>query len=231
MHAAHARQQAERLQSEVLKLAPGVTTFNEVRSFVSRTERPEGYAGFDGPCDESTCTVSIGPMAFIEHWHGPLSQPLGRLGIRPVNYAAIVEVRDGIVRKVDFSVFYRAGDRQIFSASVVLVEQFSSDDLRGTSVSKVDSAYAVCGGAMRGTNGDQVGKALLVGTATAKTNERITLNLSCVTSMHGCSDPADLLRTQKTSVPDLVSRSAPPECAPPQELAWSSMWSASKYPH
>jgi hypothetical protein len=69
IHAERVRRKAEQLQTEVLKLTPGVTTLAEVRSFVSRTERPAGYAGFSGPqCDEAECVVSVGPMAFLKGW-------------------------------------------------------------------------------------------------------------------------------------------------------------------
>ena len=214
-HATHVRQRGERLQLEVLKLTPGVTTLDEVRTFVSRTERPEGYAGFDGPCDESKCIVSIGPMAFVHYWHGPLSRPLGVFGIRPVDYGAIVEVRDGIVRTVDSSVFYRAAHMRSLSVSVVLVDHFSADDLKHLSVSKPHPAYALCGGAvLDASNDDQVGKVLQVWTATSETDERLTLNLSCVTSIRGCSDPSDLLELKNTPVPDVISSNTLPECPP-----------------
>lgn len=49
IHAEHVRRKGERLLTEVLTLTPGVTTLAEVRAFVSRTERPAGYAGFSGP--------------------------------------------------------------------------------------------------------------------------------------------------------------------------------------
>jgi hypothetical protein len=83
IHAERVRRKGERLQTEVLTLTPGVTTLVEVRAFVSRTERPAGYAGFDGPqCDESECVVSIGPMAFLNGWRYPIFRRLGFLGTR-----------------------------------------------------------------------------------------------------------------------------------------------------
>jgi hypothetical protein len=63
-----------------------------------------------------------------------------------------------------------------------------------------------------------------------KTADRITLDLSCVSSLRGCSDPADLFQSPDTSAPDLRLHSARPKCSS-AALAWSSIWSAGNYPN
>lgn len=229
IHSVEVREQAEQLQASVLKLEPGVTTLQDVRALVDKTKRPEGYAGFDGPCDLATCSVSIGPMAFTGFWHSRLSPLLGIFGVRPVNYGAILEVRDGILRKVDSSVFYLAGQKQIFSVSTVLVEHFSSEDLKSASALNNYPEYAICEGQILDDRSDQAGKFLRVATATAKTHKRIYLNLSCVTSRNGCSSPADLLQPQDARVSDFIPQATPPQCSS-QKLAWSSIWPTGQYP-
>ena len=215
VHCANVARQAERLQTEVLRLRPGVTTLDELRNFVSRTERPEGYAGFDGPCNESECVVSIGPSA-----NAP--RRLSLFGVRSADYGAIVQVGDGIVRRVFFGVHYLAAHGQTFHVTLTLVQRFSSSDLRSSSVSKAHPAFAVCGDALRNENGIQFGQYLNVGIATDSTSERIRLNSTCVTSLRGCSDPAELFELENTSVSDLLQQHIA-RC-PSENLAWSGDW-------
>jgi hypothetical protein len=128
MYASSVQRRAERLQADALILVPGVTTLGELRAFVSRTERPDGYAGFDGPiCDDSQCVVSVGPMAFVD-WKNPLWRLFAPFGARPASYHVIVEFADGRVRKVDYGVFYRARNDLILSGTVTLVQRFSPED-------------------------------------------------------------------------------------------------------
>jgi len=229
VHAGRVAKKAERLQADVLRLTPGVTTLGEVRRFVNQTERPEGYAGFDGPiCDESACVVSVGQDAFLHYWGSPILRPLAVFGVRPANYVAIVQVGDGVVRNVSFGVFYQAARQQTFSGAVVLVQRFSSGDLRSLSVSRAHPAFAVCGDALR-ADGIRVGRYLTVGTATDSTTERIRLNLACVTSARGCSGPAELFQLENTSIPDLIQHTTPPQC-PAETLAWSNNWPSGTYP-
>jgi len=224
VHASRVAKQAERLESEVLRLKPGVTTLEELRSLVNRTERPAGYAGFDGPvCDESECVVSIGPMAFPQYWGSRIFRSLALFGVRPADYNAMVQVGDGLVRKVSFTVHYRASQDRILAASLTLVQRFSSSDLRSSSVSKAHPAFAICGDAIRAENGAQIGRYLILGTATDSTSERIRLNSACVTAVRGCSDPAELFQVENTSVPDLMQQVTPPRC-PSEKLAWASNW-------
>ena len=187
-HAESVRQKGERLQAEVLTLTPGVTTLAEVRAFVSRTERPAGYAGFDGPqCDESECVVSIGPMAFVREWQSPNFRRLGFLGIRPADYSAIVTVRGGVVGEVIANMFYSTGARRITSATVILVEQVSDIDLPNTAAMDKEHGIALCSGLDRNESGVDVRYAI-IGIATKRHPHRISLELSCVTSFEGCSD-------------------------------------------
>jgi hypothetical protein len=224
VHAANVARQAERLQTEVLRLKPGVTTLEELRNFVSRSERPAGYAGFDGPvCNESECVASIGPSTFTQYWGNPVLQRLSVFGVRPADYSAIVWVGDGIVRRVIFGVYYVAAHDQTFDVTLTLVQRFSSSDLRSSSVSKAHPAFAVCGDALRTQNGIQIGQYLAVGIATDSTGERIRLNSACVTSLRGCSDPGELVQLETTSVPDLIQQGNPPRC-PSENLAWSGDW-------
>jgi len=229
IHAGRVAKKAERLQADVLRLTPGVTTLGEVRRFVNQTERPEGYAGFDGPCDESACVVSVGQDAFLRYWGSPILRPLAVFGVRPASYVAIVLVGDGIVRKVSFGVFYQAARQQTFSGAVVLVQRFSSGDLHSSSASRAHPAFAVCGDALRAEGGVQIGRYLTVGTATDSTTERIRLNLACVTSARGCSGPAELFQLENTSIPDLIQHTTPPQC-PAETLAWSNNWPSGTYP-
>jgi hypothetical protein len=215
IYAANVARRAQRLQTEVLRLKPGVTTLEELRNFVSRSEQPEGYAGFDGPCNESECVVSIGPSANTP-------RRLSVFGIRPADYGAVVQVGDGIVRKVFFTVHYLAAHGQTFHVTLTLVQRFSSSDLRSPSVSKAHPAFALCGDALRTENGIQIGQHLNVGIATDSTSERIRLNSTCVTSLSGCSDPAELVELENTSVPDLIQQRIP-RC-PSENLAWSGDW-------
>jgi hypothetical protein len=188
IHAERVRRKGERLQTEVLTLTPGVTTLAEVRAFVSRTERPAGYAGFSGPqCDESECVVSIGPMAFVKGWQHPNFRRLGFLGIRPADYDAIVTVRGGVVREVIANVFYSTGARRITSASVILVEQFSDINLPNTPAMDKEHGIALCSGFDRNESGGGVRYAVIE-IATKRHPQRISLDLSCVTSFEGCSD-------------------------------------------
>ena len=188
IHAEHVRREAEQLQTEVLKLTPGVTTLQEVRAFVSRTERPAGYAGFDGPqCDETKCIVSVGPMAYVSGWNYPIFRRLGFLGIRPADYSAIVKVEGGIVRQVIAGTFYSTGPRRISSASVILVEQFSDADLASTLASDGQHGIALCNGVDSSESGVSIHYAM-VGIATKQHPKRISLDLSCVTSSGECTD-------------------------------------------
>jgi hypothetical protein len=188
IHAERVRRKGERLLSEVLRLDPGVTTLAEVRAFVSRTKRPAGYAGFDGPqCDESECVVSVGPMAFLSGWQYSTFRRLGFLGIRPADYSAIVKVRGGVVREVIASTFYSTGARRITSASVILVEQFSNTYLSNTATMDNEHGIALCSGFDRNESGGGVTYAA-IGIATKRHPQRISLDLSCVTSFEGCSD-------------------------------------------
>jgi hypothetical protein len=188
IHAQRVRRKGEQLLSEVLKLNPGVTTLAEVRAFVSRTERPAGYAGFDGPqCDESECVVSVGPMAFVSGWRYSTFRSLGFLGIRPADYHAIVMVRGGVVRKVIASTCYSTGTLRITSASVILAEQFSNPDPRNTATMDNEHGIALCSGFERNESGGGVNYAA-IGMATRRHPQRILLDLSCVTSFGGCSD-------------------------------------------
>jgi hypothetical protein len=218
---------AERLQSEVLRLTPGVTTLAEVRRFVSGTERPEGYAGFDGPvCDESECVVFVN-QSTLDIWDNPLIRPLVVFGIRPADYNAVVNVNGGIVRRVVFGSYYRRGGNRA-SETVVLVQKFSPDDLRSPSVSKMHPGYAACRWPQQ--PGVQYDHNLIVGIATDRAAERVNLNLSCVTSFRGYPNAADHFRVENTSAPDLISGSVAPECSPMQDLAWWSNWPRGKYP-
>jgi hypothetical protein len=188
IHAERVRRKGERLQTEVLTLTPGVSTLAEVRAFVSRTERPAGYAGFDGPqCDESECVVSVGPMAFLNGWRYPSFRHLGFLGIRPADYGAIVKVRGGVVREVMADVFYSTGARQITSASVILVEQFSDINLPNAAAMDKEHGIALCSGFDRHESDGGVRYAVIE-IATKQHPQRISLDLSCVTSFEGCSD-------------------------------------------
>lgn len=188
IHAGRVRQKGERLQTQVLTLTPGVTTLAEVRAFVSRTERPAGYAGFDGPqCDKSECVVSIGPMAFVRGWQHPNFRRLGFLGVRPAYYDAIVIVRGGVVREVIAQVFYSSGGRRITSASVILVEQFSDIKLPNTAAMDKEHGLALCSGFDRNESGSAVRYAVIE-IATNRHPKRISLDLSCVTSFEGCYD-------------------------------------------
>jgi hypothetical protein len=188
MHAERVRRKGERLQTEALTLTPGVTTLAEVRAFVSKTERPAGYAGFSGPqCDESECDVSIGPMAFVKGWQYPSFRRLAFLGIRPADYTAIVKVRGGVVREVIAGMFYSTGPRRITSASVILVEQFSDIDLPNTAAMDAEHGIALCSGFDRNKSGGGVRYAVIE-IATRRHPQRISLDLSCVTSFEGCSD-------------------------------------------
>jgi hypothetical protein len=188
IHAERVRRKGERLQTEVLTLTPGVTTLAEVRAFVSTTERPAGYAGFSGPqCDESECVVSIGPMAFVKGWQQPNFRRLAFLGIRPADYTAIVKVRGGVVREVIAGMFYSTGPRRITSASVILVEQFSDIDLPNTAAMDEEHGIALCTGFDQNKSGGGVRYAVIE-IATRRHPQRISLDLSCVTSFEGCSD-------------------------------------------
>ena len=84
-YASRVEKKAERLQAEALRLTPGVATLDQVRAFATETERPEGYAGFVDSCEQSTCTVSVGFMPFV-NWRNPLLRPLEVFGIRPADY-------------------------------------------------------------------------------------------------------------------------------------------------
>ncbi|MGB8990122.1 MAG: hypothetical protein WCC37_26230 [Candidatus Sulfotelmatobacter sp.] len=188
MHAERVRRKGERLQAEALTLTPGVTTLGEVRAFVSRAERPAGYAGYSGPqCDESECVVSIGPMAFVKEWQHQSFRRLAFLGIRPADYSAIVRVRGGLVREVTVSAFYGTGSRQITSTSVILVEQLGDINLPGTAAMDREQGIALCSGFDRNESGVGVPYAV-IGIATKTHPQRISLDLSCVTSFEGCSD-------------------------------------------
>jgi hypothetical protein len=188
IHAERVRRKGEHLQTEVLRLTPGVTALAEVRAFISRTERPAGYAGFNGPqCDESECVASIGPMAFVKGWQYPNFRRLAFLGIRPADYNAVVKVRGGVVREVIANAFYSTGTRRITSASVILVEQFSDIDLPNTAAMDKEHGIALCSGFDRNESGDGVRYAV-VGIAAKWHPQRISLNLSCVTSFEECSD-------------------------------------------
>jgi hypothetical protein len=193
IHAERVRRKGERLQTQVLTLTPGVTSLTEVRAFVSRTERPAGYAGFSGPqCDESECVVSIGPMAFGKGWQYPNFRRLGFLGIRPADYVAIVKVRGGVVREVIATMFYSTGARQITSASVILVEQFSDTDVGNTAAMDNEHGIALCSG-LNLTGGLRY---VAIGIATKRHPQRISLDLSCVTSFEGCSDIRNLFHPE-----------------------------------
>ena len=187
IHAERARRKAEQFQAEVLSLTPGLTTLAEVRAFVSRTERPAGYAGFDGECDESKCIVSIGPMAFVNGWEYPVFRRLGFLGIRPVDYDAMIDVEDGLVREVSIDMFYSTGPRRITSASTMLVEQFGDNFLRSTAANYKDQGLAFCSGVKRSESGVDVHYAM-VAIATKLHPKRIPLDLSCITSSGECSN-------------------------------------------
>jgi hypothetical protein len=196
VHAERVRRKGERLHTEALALTPGVTTLAEVRAFVNRTERPVGYAGYSGPqCDESECVVSIGPMAFVNGWQYPNFRRLGFLGIRPADYNAIVKVRGGVVREVIASMFYSTGARRITSASVILVEQFSDTDMRNTAAMDEEHGIALCSGFDRNESGGGIHYAA-IGIATKRHPQRISLDLSCVTSFEGCSDMRKLFHPE-----------------------------------
>ena len=196
IHAGRVRRKAERLHTELLTLTPGVTTLAEVRAFVSRTERPAGYEGFDGPqCDESECIVSIGQMAFVEGWGHPIFRGLGFLGVRPAHYDAMVEVRGGLVRKVIASTWYSTGPRRITSTSVILVEDFKDTFLRSAEVIDKDHGIALCSGVSRSNSGNDIHYAD-IGIATKKHPNRISLNLNCVTSFGECSDTQEFFHPE-----------------------------------
>ncbi len=196
VHADHVRRKAERLQAEVLKLTPGVTTLAEVRAFVSKSERPAGYAGYDGPqCDESACVVSVDQTAFLRGWDYPLFRRLGFLGIRPADYGAIVKVRRGIVREVSASIFYSAGTNRTTSASVILVEQFSDADVRNTAAMDNEHGIAMCS-VFDPTPPGSVTRYSFIGIATKIHPQRIALDLCCATSLDGCTDARKLFRPE-----------------------------------
>jgi hypothetical protein len=196
IHADRVRRRGEELQAEALKLTPDETTLAEVRAFVSRSERPAGYAGYDGPqCDDSDCVVSIGPDAFLRGWDYPFFRRLGFLGIRPADYGAIVEVRGGIVREVIASMFYSTGTNRITSASVILVEQFSDADVRNTAAMDNEHGIAMCSLFDPNQSGTAI-RYSAIGIATKKHPRRISLDLSCVTSFGGCPDIRSLFHSE-----------------------------------
>ena len=211
IYAEHVRRKAEQLQAEVLKLTPGVTTLDEVRAFVNRTERPPGYAGFSGPqCDESECMVSIGPMAFVKGWKYPVFRRLSFLGIRPASYHAMVKVEGGIVREVIARTFYSTGPRRISSTSVTLVEQFSKADLGNTSAIEEQHGIAQCKGDNRSESGISIYYAM-VAIATKQHPRRISLDLSCVTSFGECTDVREFFHPEDS--PEYRAIIAQPDAA------------------
>lgn len=223
MYASSVQRRAERLQADALTLVPGVTTLGEVRAFASRTERPEGYAGFDGPlCDDSQCVVSVGPVAFVD-WDNPLLRLFAPFGVRPADYSVIVEFADGRVRKVVYGVFYKARSDLILSGTVALVQRFSPEDLKSSTVLVSHPAFAVCGGRDRRLHYQSVG------IATDLTKERAHLNLKCVTSVLGCSDPGELFQGGETMTNESLQSGASHECSQ-HTLAWSNDWPSGTYP-
>jgi len=223
IYARTVQSRAERLQADALTLVPGVTTLEEVRSFASRADRPKGYAGFSGPiCDDSQCDVSVGPMAFL-NWENPLLRLFAPFGVRPADYSVIVEFADGRVRRVDYGVFYKARNDLILSRTVSLVQRFSADDLKSSTVLMSNRTFAVCAGR------DERLHYQLVGIATDLTRERVHLNLACATSIFGCSDPSELFQTGETMTSESLRRGASHECSR-GTLAWSSIWPSGTYP-
>lgn len=93
-----------------------------------------------------------------------------------------------MVRNVIAKVFYSTGARQIVSASVILVEQLSDTDLPNTAAMDNDEhGIALYSGFDRNESGGGVRHAV-IGIATKRHPQRISLDLSCVTSFEGCSD-------------------------------------------
>lgn len=223
VHATRVQREAERLQADALILVPGVTTLAEVRSFVSRTKRPDGYAGFDGPiCDESQCVVSVGPMAFV-NWENPLLRLFTQFGVRPANYSVIVNFADGKVRSVIYGVFYKARQDLILSGTVVLVQRFSSEDLNSSTVLAAHPAFAICEGQ------DSRLHYQIVGIATDLTRARVHLKLACVTSILGCTNPSELFQAGEIATSQSLTTGTPHQCSNGRR-AWSSIWPSGTYP-
>jgi hypothetical protein len=136
-------------------------------------------------------------MAFGKGWQYPNFRRLGFLGIRPADYVAIVKVRGGVVREVIATMFYSTGARQITSASVILVEQFSDTDVGNTAAMDNEHGIALCSG-LNLTGGLRY---VAIGIATKRHPQRISLDLSCVTSFEGCSRLKGAPTSETCSIP------------------------------
>jgi hypothetical protein len=136
-------------------------------------------------------------MVFVKGWEHPIFRRLGFLGIRPADYNAMVEVRGGLVRRVIASTFYSTGPLRITSTSVILVEHFNDTFLRSTEVTDKDHGIALCSGVNKSDSGSDIHYAD-VGIATKKHPNRISLDLSCVTSFGECSGTQEFFHSENS---------------------------------
>lgn len=191
------RNKAEMLRSQVMALRPGKTTLSEVQELVRHAEKPYGYEGYSDSCDSGECLAVLGFMSYSFGHTTWSARALQVLGMKPVTYDALIHVVGGVVRRVEFSVFYEQPNRKFLSISTVIVDGFSRYDLQSTPSLNLHSEYALCS---REETADRMHRlpvaSFVAGVSSNAPAEQfyraLTLNLTCVTTIGGCSDVADL---------------------------------------
>ncbi len=179
------RNRAEVLNEHVLALKPGVSTLHDVREFVRRYGRPDNYID---KCDESECHVSTGILAFPFLHPAFDTRVLRVFGIRPAHYGAAIDVINGQVNEVAFSVFYRTNSGWWMMGGSSVLDSFRAIDRCSNPGLSRHSEYAVSSGVIKQLSHAPFIRAGVTSKATAEEfNRAKTLNLACVTSLRECT--------------------------------------------
>jgi hypothetical protein len=175
------------LEKQTLALQPGSTTLDGVRALVSRYGTPGDYVD---QCDEKECHVSMSSVSF-SFLHPRFDvKALRALGIRPADYETIIDVINGTVSRVEFSVFYRKTDGSWVRASTHVLDDFTNMDRCSNPGLFRHPEYAV---SVR-EDKSRPGSLILDAGATKKARKdeyrsAQELNLSCATSFRNCGLP------------------------------------------
>ena len=173
------------LERRALALQPGKATLQDLQMLVRQHGSPDDYVD---QCDEKECHVSMSAVSFSFLHPSFDLKALRALGLRPANYAAIIDLINGRVERVEFSVFYRKRDGEWFRAATHQITDFSEKDRCENLALVRHPGYAV----ITGTNDRRVPKMFInAGVSTRATAQEISraqsLDLTCVTSLRECT--------------------------------------------
>ena len=177
------RNEAYALKREALTLVPGKSTIENVRTFVRKYGSPADYVD---RCDSEECHVSIGIFALHSHSFFD-TKIFNVIGIRPAHYGVIIDVAHNLVDRVQFYVFYRTPNGHWFSASTHIINAFSQSDYCSGGGLDRHPEYALLSGSLPPPVDETYLAAGITPKATTEEQTRAqTINLNCITAVHGC---------------------------------------------